>query len=110
MVFEIYKEKDFRYIEEGDGLPIIILHGLMGGLSNFNGVITFFKDKGYKVLMPVLPIYDLPILKTSVRELSDFLDRFIKFKKIKKFVLVGNSLGGHVGLLHAKLFPEQTRL
>ena len=110
MVFEIYKEKDFRYIEEGDGLPIIILHGLMGGLSNFNGVITFFKDKGYKVLMPVLPIYDLPILKTSVRELSNFLDRFIKFKKIKKFVLIGNSLGGHIALYYTKIFNKANGL
>ena len=110
MVFEINKEKDFRYIEEGDGLPIIILHGLMGGLSNFNGVITFFKDKGYKVLMPVLPIYDLPILKTSVRELSNFLDRFVKFKKIKKFVLIGNSLGGHIALYYTKIFNKANGL
>ena len=110
MVFEINKEKDFRYIEEGDGLPIIILHGLMGGLSNFNGVITFFKDKGFKVLMPVLPIYDLPILKTSVRELSNFLDRFVKFKKIKKFVLVGNSLGGHIALYYTKIFNKANGL
>ena len=110
MVFEINKEKDFRYIEEGDGLPIIILHGLMGGLSNFNGVITFFKDKGFKVLMPVLPIYDLPILKTSVRELSSFLDRFIKFKKIKKFVLIGNSLGGHIALYYNKIFNRANGL
>ena len=110
MVFEINKEKDFKYIEEGDGLPIIILHGLMGGLSNFNGVITFFKDKGFKVLMPVLPIYDLPILKTSVRELSNFLDRFIKFKKIKKFVLIGNSLGGHIALYYTKIFNRTNGL
>ena len=110
MVFEINKEKDFKYIEEGDGLPIIILHGLMGGLSNFNGVITFFKDKGFKVLMPVLPIYDLPILKTSVRELSNFLDRFIKFKKIKKFVLIGNSLGGHIALYYTKIFNRANAL
>ena len=110
MVFEINKEKDFKYIEEGDGLPIIILHGLMGGLSNFNGVITFFKDKGYKVLMPVLPIYDLPILKTSVRELSNFLDRFIKLKKIKKFVLLGNSLGGHIALYYTKIFKRANGL
>ena len=110
MVFEINKEKDFRYIEEGDGLPIIILHGLMGGLSNFNGVITFFKDKGYKVLMPVLPIYDLPILKTSVRELSNFLDQFVKFKKIKKFVLIGNSLGGHIALYYTKIFNKANGL
>ena len=110
MVFEINKEKDFKYIEEGDGLPIIILHGLMGGLSNFNGVITFFKDKGFKVLMPVLPIYDLPILKTSVRELSNFLDRFIKFKKIKKFILIGNSLGGHIALYYTKIFNKANGL
>ena len=110
MIFEINKEKGFRYIEEGDGLPIIILHGLMGGLSNFNGVITFFKDKGFKVLMPVLPIYDLPILKTSVRELSNFLDRFIKFKKIKKFVLIGNSLGGHIALYYTKIFNRANGL
>ena len=110
MVFEINKEKDFIYIEEGDGLPIIILHGLMGGLSNFNGTITFFKDTGYKVLMPVLPIYDLPILKTSVRELSNFLDRFIKFKKIKKFVLLGNSLGGHIALYYTKIFNRANGL
>ena len=110
MVFEINKEKNFKYIEEGDGLPIIILHGLMGGLSNFNGVITFFKDKGFKVLMPVLPIYDLPILKTSVRELSNFLDRFIKFKKIKKFVLIGNSLGGHIALYYTKIFNRANGL
>lgn len=110
MVFEINKEKDFKYIEEGDGLPVIILHGLMGGLSNFNGVITFFKDMGFKVLMPVLPIYDLPILKTSVRELSNFLDRFIKFKKIKKFVLIGNSLGGHIALYYTKIFNRANGL
>ena len=110
MIFEINKEKDFKYIEEGDGLPIIILHGLMGGLSNFNGVITFFKEKGFKVLMPVLPIYDLPILKTSVRELSNFLDRFIKFKKIKKFVLIGNSLGGHIALYYTKIFNRANGL
>jgi len=82
----------------------------MGGLSNFNGVITFFKDKGFKVLMPVLPIYDLPILKTSVRELSNFLDRFIKFKKIKKFVLIGNSLGGHIALYYTKIFNRANGL
>lgn len=110
MIFKICQEKDFKYIEEGDGLPIIILHGLMGGLSNFNGVITYFKDKGYKVLMPVLPIYDLPILKTSVRELSNFLDRFIKFKKIKKFVLIGNSLGGHISLYYTKIFNKANGL
>ena len=65
----------------------------MGNLSNFNEVTNFFKNKNCKVIMPVLPIYDLPILKTSVKELAKFVDKFILHKKIKDFVLMGNSLG-----------------
>ena len=48
--------------------------------------------------MPVLPIYELPIIKTSVKELATFLEKFITHKKLKEFVLMGNSLGGHIGL------------
>ena len=34
----LINEGGFNYIEDGEGRPIIILHGLMGGLSNFKGV------------------------------------------------------------------------
>ena len=106
MRHNIIEEKEYKYLEEGEGFPIIILHGLMGNLSNFNEVTEFFKYKNFKVIMPVLPIYDLPILKTSVKELANFLDRFIAHKKIKEFVLMGNSLGGHIGLYYTKIFNK----
>ncbi len=63
----IIAEGKFRYIEVGEGTPIIILHGLMGGLSNFHGVMEYFPKKGYKVLVPELPIYGMPILKTNLK-------------------------------------------
>ena len=78
----------------------------MGNLSNFNQVANFFKERNFKVIMPVLPIYQLPLLKTSVKELAKFLDRFIIHKKIKEFVLMGNSLGGHIGLYYTKIFNK----
>ena len=106
MNFNLIEENGYKYIEEGEGFPIIILHGLMGNLSNFNEVTNFFRDRNFKVIMPVLPIYDLPLLKTSVKELAKFLDRFIIHKKIKDFVLMGNSLGGHIGLYYTKLFNK----
>ena len=106
MDFNLIEENGYKYIEEGEGFPIIILHGLMGNLSNFNHVTDFFKQRDFKVIMPVLPIYDLPILKTSVKELAKFLDRFIMHKKLKEFVLMGNSLGGHIGLYYTKLFNK----
>jgi len=96
----------FKFLEQGEGTPIIILHGLMGGLSNFDGVLNFFPEKGYKVVIPELPIYSLPLLKTNIKNISDYIRDFIKHRKYKDPVLLGNSLGGHIGLVTAKLYPE----
>ena len=41
----IIQKHKFRYVESGAGQPIIILHGLMGGLSNFSGVMNYFPGK-----------------------------------------------------------------
>lgn len=106
---EIIKDGKFRYIEKGEGTPIIILHGLMGGLSNFQGVTHHFPKKGYKVLVPELPIYDMPMLKTNVKNFAKYLEKFIEFKGLKDVILLGNSLGGHIGLLHTKLYPEMVK-
>ncbi|WP_425234330.1 alpha/beta fold hydrolase [Ulvibacterium sp.] len=102
-------EGKYRYIEVGEGAPIIILHGLMGGLSNFHGVTDHFPKKGYKVLVPELPIYDMPLLKTNVKQFAKFLEGFIEFKGLKDVILLGNSLGGHIGLLYTKLYPERIK-
>ncbi|AYN66906.1 alpha/beta hydrolase [Euzebyella marina] len=105
----IIKEGKYRYMEIGEGTPIIILHGLMGGLSNFQGVTDFFPKKGYKVLVPELPIYDMPMLKTNVKQFAKFLEGFIEFKGLNDVILLGNSLGGHIGLLHTKMYPEMVK-
>ncbi len=99
-------EGKFRYVEIGEGVPIVILHGLMGGLSNFHGVTEHFPLNGYKVIIPELPIYDNPMLKTNVKQFAKFLKKFIEHKGLKDVILLGNSLGGHIGLLHTKLYPE----
>ena len=68
------KEDKFSYIEKGEGTPIILLHGLMGALSNFESTIDFFSKK-YKVVAPELPIYDLPLLSSTVKSLTNWLAR-----------------------------------
>ena len=102
----IIQKHKFRYVESGAGQPIIILHGLMGGLSNFSGVMNYFPGKKYHVIIPELPVYSMPILDTSVKSLSDYLHKFISFRKLSDIILLGNSLGGHVGLLFIKSYPK----
>uniref|UniRef100_UPI004047F723 alpha/beta fold hydrolase n=1 Tax=Polaribacter sp. TaxID=1920175 RepID=UPI004047F723 len=100
-------EGKFTYAEAGEGQAIIILHGLMGALSNFESTFNHFSSKGYKVLIPELPLYSLPLLKTNVKNLAKFLHSFITFKKLDKVVLLGNSLGGHIGLYFTKHYPDK---
>ena len=101
------QEDKLKYIEKGIGTQIIFLHGLMGGLSNFEKSIISFSKNNFKVLVPELPLYDLPLLSTSVKAFAEYLNEFIEFKKLDKFILLGNSLGGHVGLYYTKLFKKR---
>lgn len=96
----------FRYVEVGEGTPIIILHGLMGGLSNFDGVANYFPQKGYKVVIPELPLYTNSILKTNVKAFAKFVKDFIERIGYKDVILLGNSLGGHIALYFAKMYPQ----
>lgn len=108
MQYIIKEEKDFRYIEEGEGEVLLLLHGLMGALSNWEGVIEEFKGR-YKVVIPMLPIYDLPLLTTGVKSLAKFVNKFVKFKEYEKVILLGNSLGGHVGLIYTIAHQETVK-
>ena len=102
----LIKEGKFTYAEAGEGQAIIVLHGLMGTLSNFDEVLNHFSTNGYKVIIPELPIYTLPLLKTNIKNLSKFLKEFMAFKNIDKTILLGNSLGGHIALYFTKLNLE----
>ncbi|MBT8270442.1 MAG: alpha/beta hydrolase [Flavobacteriaceae bacterium] len=106
---KLKKEGQYSYIEVGEGTPIIILHGLMGGLSNFDSVKEFFSTHGYKVVIPELPIYTMSLVKTNVKTFATYLKDFIEFKGYQEVILLGNSLGGHIGLYHTKLFSEKVK-
>lgn len=101
-------EGQFRYIERGEGQTIVLLHGLFGALSNFKEVVDHF-SQSYKVIIPMLPLYDLPVLKTSAKQIALFLDEFISYKELKDVILVGNSLGGHVALIYTRDHAENVK-
>jgi len=102
----IIKDGEFNYAIAGEGTPIVVLHGLMGGLSNFQGMFDYFPDQGFKVVIPELPIYGLPLIKTNVGNLAKFLKKFLDHMNLKDVILVGNSLGGHIALVFSKMYPN----
>lgn len=99
MSYELKEENKFQYIEEGEGPVLMLLHGLFGGLSNWDTVIAHF-SKNYKVVSPLMPIFQMPLTETNPRGLSEFIHEFILFKKYPPVTILGNSLGGHVALIY----------
>lgn len=100
MSFELKKENGFTFVEEGSGPVLMLLHGLMGALSNFEDVINHFK-KTHTVVVPIMPIFELAILDAGVKPLYKYIKEFIDYKGYEKVSMLGNSLGGHVGLVYA---------
>lgn len=108
MNFEIKQADKFKFIEEGEGEPLILLHGLFGALSNFSELINYFRHH-YKVVVPMLPLLDLDLLHTSVGGLQKFVHKFIEYRNYQNVHLLGNSLGGHVAILHVLKQPERIK-
>ncbi len=108
MNYEIRQQDKFKFIEEGEGEPLLLLHGLFGALSNFQYLIEYFK-KSYQVVVPLLPLFELDIFHTSVGGLEKHVHKFIELRGYNNIHLLGNSLGGHIGLVHIIKHPEKIK-
>jgi len=97
MEYEIKKDGKFEYLEVGEGETLMLLHGLFGALSNFTDLIE------------MLPLFDMDILQTSVTGLAKFVNEFIDERGYDHIHLLGNSLGGHVGLIYILKHPEKIK-
>ena len=99
----------YNYIDKGSGDIIILLHGLMGAVSNFEDTIKRLPKYGYRVILPMLPLYEMSVLKTNVNELVKFIEDFTKYIGVKEYSILGNSLGGHIGLILALKHPNNIK-
>ena len=107
MNYELQEIEKYKFLEtKGGDDVLLLLHGLFGALSNFEGIISHFSKK-YNVVVPMLPIFDLPIREATVSGLVDHVQDFVNFKGFDKVNVLGNSLGGHISLLYALAQPEK---
>ena len=96
------------YVEEGKGDPIILLHGLFGALSNWKSVVSYF-SKTNRIIIPRIPLTEVDVKEANLESLTEFIIKFINKLKLKKITLIGNSLGGHIGLMYSILHPKKVK-
>ena len=106
MGLRVKEENEFKYVDEGQGQVLILLHGLFGALSNWEVVVNRF-SQNFRVIIPMLPIYDMPIKEAGLDGLRKFVEDFVTLKNLDNMIIMGNSLGGHVGLLYTLSNPDK---
>lgn len=99
MSLTVKAENNFKFVDEGEGPVLLLLHGLFGALSNWEGAVSRFSKK-FRVVIPMLPIYEMPIKEAGLEGLRKFVEEFVAFKKLSDLTIMGNSLGGHVALIY----------
>lgn len=99
MSLSVKEEAGYKYIDEGKGEVLLLLHGLFGALSNWEAVVNYFAPR-YRVIIPVMPIYEMPVKTAGLDVLTDFIEGFVKYKNLNDLTLIGNSLGGHIALMY----------
>ncbi|MCB2409454.1 alpha/beta fold hydrolase [Hymenobacter lucidus] len=109
MELQIKEHNGFQYVEEGTGEVLLLLHGLFGALSNWQDVVTEFSTD-YRVVIPLLPIYEMPLTQAGVPGLVNYVEDFLRQMHLTEpLTLLGNSLGGHIGLVYTLRNPGMVR-
>ncbi len=80
-----------------DGKELILLHGLLGALSNWNSTFPEM-EKFCKPIALQMPILTAHRSEVKVKALAALTEYFIRQRGLGPAALCGNSLGGHVAL------------
>lgn len=106
MALQVKEKQGYDYIDEGEGEVLVLLHGLFGALSNWESVVEKFSTE-YRVMIPMLPIYEMPIKQAGLDGLVKHVEGFVAMMGLTNMKLMGNSLGGHVGLIYTLANPDK---
>ena len=92
------KEWNINYEVEGEGKPIILLHGWLTDLESMRPLTTNLVKKFKVYLVDVVGFgkSDLPEEPLNSQDFAEFLQEFMEKLKIENPVLIGHSNGGRI--------------
>ena len=99
------------YLEKGNGIPILFLHGTLSNANTWRKVIPKLSEK-YRCIAIDLPIGGHYIAMDDSVDLSPpgiakLINEFLQFLDIEKAIIVSNDTGGAYAQIFASLYPQK---
>ena len=106
-----FKKGKVTFSDTGKGRVVVLLHGFLGSHQIWEQTTTQL-SKSYRVIAIDLPghgntdcfgyVHTMDLIAKCVKAVMDSL-------RLKKYVIIGHSMGGYVGLAYADLFPDNLK-
>ncbi|KGL60068.1 alpha/beta fold hydrolase [Polaribacter sp. Hel1_33_49] len=106
-----YKNVDIYYTDQGKGTAIILIHGFLENASMWNDIAPELSKRNRVITVDLLGHGNSDCLGYvhSMELFAETIKAVIKHLKIRKYILVGHSLGGYISLALAKTNPLQIK-
>ncbi len=103
-------EMNVHFRDEGEGFPIVLVHGTAASLHTWNAWTNELK-KTNRVIRMDLPAFGITgpnkNADYSIKAYTTFLHAFLEKLNLKKFYIAGNSLGGGIAWNYTAEYPHK---
>ena len=103
-----------NYVQQGDGTPVVMIHGVAASLHDWDDLIPMLAQNGYaSYALDLLGHGDSPKPKTRAYHIDWVFEHFLHWitslHLTEPAILIGHSLGGYIALEYARRFSAWTR-
>lgn len=105
-----YKEALISYEVEGEGKPLVLLHGFAEDSTVWHKQVSALKQHT-KLIVPDLPgsgnsaMLNLP--DVSMNDYAECINALLETEQEEQCILLGHSMGGYITLAFAEMFPQK---
>ncbi len=106
-----YKNTTINYRTSGKGTAVVLLHGFLENLTMWDDIIVALSKRNRIVSIDLLghgESGNLGYIHT-MEEQAEMVKAVLKHLNLRKFLLIGHSMGGYVSLAFAKLYPDSVK-
>ena len=106
-----FKREPISFSDQGKGRVVVLLHGFLGAKEIWAGTIADL-SRSYRVIAIDLPghgntpcigyAHSMELMARCVKSVLDSL-------KLKRYVIIGHSMGGYAALAFADLYPDSLK-
>jgi pimeloyl-ACP methyl ester carboxylesterase len=104
------EDHEIAYLDGGQGETILMLHGFGANKDNWTRFAKFISPSYHVIALDLPGFGESTCLDNASYTIADQAKRVALFADaigLKRFHIVGNSMGGHIAARYAVMFPER---